>query len=247
MKSIITKPILEFQSFLDYKEDILRFKLDRWLLDTRIKELNNYDFSFIDLNSVLLGDDLEDVSIVSPKNKAITSSENFFYTANVLSNHSPQLSSSLFVDIGSGEFSENYLNKNIIAVDVYGNLVGRVVKESVSSNGALVQLINDINSRVIVSKKNIPNSTALLLPLSSDRFELLGNNNYNILKGDTLYTSYKSDIYLKDIPVCRVISIDNRNDNNSFKKIMVELLADFKNLEYVFIVESDLENNRVKY
>ena len=247
MKSIIIKPILEFQSFLDYKEDILRFKLDRWLLDTRIKELNNYDFSFIDLNSVLSGDDLEDVSIVSPKNKAITSSKNFFYTANVLSNHSPQLSSSLFVDIGSGEFSENYLNKNIIAVDVYGNLVGRVVKESVSSNGALVQLINDINSRVIVSKKNIPNSTALLLPLSSDRFELLGNNNYNILKGDTLYTSYKSDIYLKDIPVCRVISIDNRNDNNSFKKIMVELLADFKNLEYVFIVESDLENNRVKY
>ena len=130
---------------------------------------------------------------------------------------------------------------------MYGNLVGRVVKESVGSNGALVQLINDINSRVIVSKKNIPNSTALLLPLSSDRFELLGNNNYNILKGDTLYTSYKSDIYLKDIPVCRVISVDNRNDNNSFKKIMVELLADFKNLEYVFIVESDLENNRVKY
>ena len=29
MKSIITKPILEFQSFLDYKEDILRFKLDK--------------------------------------------------------------------------------------------------------------------------------------------------------------------------------------------------------------------------
>ena len=36
-------------------------------------------------------------------------------------------------------------------------------------------------------------------------------------------------------------------NNSGFKKIIVELLADFKNLEYVFVVESNFENNRVDY
>ena len=56
------------------------------------KELNGYDFSFIDLNSILDIKKISGISIVSPKNKSITSSENLFYVANVLSNRSPQLS-----------------------------------------------------------------------------------------------------------------------------------------------------------
>ena len=199
------------------------------------------------MKTLLDVDSLSSISIISPKNQSIVSSENVFHTANVLSNRSSHLSSSLFVDIGYADFSELYKDKNIIVIDSYGNLVGRVINESVSTNGSLVQLINDIDSRVIVDKKGVPNSTALLVPFSSNRFELIGSNNYNILEGDTLYTSYKSDIYAKDIPVCKVTSINDNGDNTSFRKIIVELLSDFKNLKYVFVVESNFENSRVKY
>ena len=247
MKSVITKPILELQSFVNYKEDVLRLKLDNWLLESRLQELKGNDFSIIDLSKIFKIKPIDSVYLVNPSNKSITSSNNIFYTANVLSNNSPQLAASFFIDVGSKHFSRDYKNKNIIVIDFNGNLVGKVVKESISPNGSLVQLISDINSRVIVDKKEISNSTSLLVPLSSNKFELIGNNNYNIFKGDTLYTSYKSDIYIKDIPVCRVVSVDDKVSDNSFKKIIVELLSDLKNIEYVFVVESDFENNRVKY
>ena len=247
MKSIVTRPNVELQTFIDYKKDLLRLNLDKWLLDTRMQELNEHDFSFINFETLLDLDSTNTISIISPKNKSVTSSENIFHTANVLSNRSTQLSSGLFVDIGYSDLSGNYKNKNIIVIDLYGNLVGRVINNSISSNGSMVQLINDINSRVIVDKKGAPNSTALLMPFSSNRFELIGSNNYNILVGDTLYTSYKSDIYIKDIPVCMVVRVTDASNNSGFKKIIVELLADFKNLEYVFVVESNFENNRVDY
>ena len=69
----------------------------------------------------------------------------------------------------------------------------------------------------------------------------------NINKDDTLYTSYKSDIFIKDIPVCTVISIEEPKDNSRFRKVNVKLLSDLKNLEYVFVVESDFENSRIEY
>ncbi len=247
MKSVITKPILELQSFVSYKEDLLRLKLDNWLLESRLQDLKGSDFSVIDLSKIFKIKPIDSMYLVNPSNKSITSSDNIFYTANVLSNNSPQLAASFFIDIGSNHFSRDYKDKNIIVIDSNGNLVGKVVKESISANGSLVQLISDINSRVIVDKKEVSNSTSLLVPLSSNKFELIGNNNYNIFKGDTLYTSYKSDIYIKDIPVCKVVSVADKASDNSFKKIIVELLSDLRNIEYVFVVESDFENNRVKY
>ncbi len=225
----------------------MKLKLDRWVLDTRQRELEEYDFSFINFKNLLLTDSVNSHSFIVPKNQSLVSSKNIFYTANVLSNRSPQLSSSLFIDIGYDDFSADYEYKNMIVVDFNGNLVGRVINESISSNGSLVQLINDVNSRVIVDKRGVLNSTALLVPFNSSRFELIGSNNYKMKVGDTLFTSYKSDIYSKNIPVCKVVSVDKLDKNTGFKKINVEPLADFKNLEYVFVIESNFENSRVKY
>ena len=247
IKSVVTKPIVELQTFLSYKEDLMKLKLDRWVLDTRQRELEEYDFSFINFKNLLLTDSVNSHSFIVPKNQSLVSSKNIFYTANVLSNRSPQLSSSLFIDIGYDDFSADYEYKNMIVVDFNGNLVGRVINESISSNGSLVQLINDVNSRVIVDKRGVLNSTALLVPFNSSRFELIGSNNYKMKVGDTLFTSYKSDIYSKNIPVCKVVSVDKLDKNTGFKKINVEPLADFKNLEYVFVIESNFENSRVKY
>lgn len=247
IKSVVTNPVLELQTFLQHNDDVMKLKLDRWVFDTRLKELEEKDFSFISLKNLFFIDSTKSITIVAPKNQTVGSSENIFYTANVLSNRSPQLSSSLFIDIGYNDLSQSYNDNNIIVVDAQGNLVGRVLNETVSSNGSLVQLINDVNSRVMVHKKGVLNSTALLVPINTNRFELIGSNNYNINKDDTLYTSYKSDIFIKNIPVCTVVSIEEPKDNSRFRKVNVKLLSDLKNLEYVFVVESDFENSRIEY
>ena len=247
IKSVVTNPVLELQTFLQHNDDVMKLKLDRWVFDIRLKELEERDFSFINLKNFFFNDSTKSITIVAPENQTVGSGKNIFYTANVLSNRSPQLSSSLFIDIGYNDLSQSYNDNNIIVVDAQGNLVGRVLNETVSSNGSLVQLINDVNSRVMVHKKGVLNSTALLVPINTNRFELIGSNNYNINKDDTLYTSYKSDIFIKNIPVCTVISIEEPKDNSRFRKVNVKLLSDLKNLEYVFVVESDFENSRIKY
>ena len=247
IKSVVTNPVLELQTFLQHNDDVMKLKLDRWVFDIRLKELEERDFSFINLKNFFFNDSTKSITIVAPENQTVGSDKNIFYTANVLSNRSPQLSSSLFIDIGYNDLSQSYNDNNIIVVDAQGNLVGRVLNETVSSNGSLVQLINDVNSRVMVHKKGVLNSTALLVPINTNRFELIGSNNYNINKDDTLYTSYKSDIFIKNIPVCTVISIEEPKDNSRFRKVNVKLLSDLKNLEYVFVVESDFENSRIEY
>ena len=240
LKSIIIKPKLQLEHFIDYKKDAARLNLDRWILETRIKNLNNHDFSSIDLKSILRIDESNNIKIINPSNKSITSSNNLFYTANVLYHNSPQLSSSLFIDIGKENFSLEYKKKNFIAIDTHGNLVGKIV--NISDNSSMVQLINDINNRVIIQKKDIPNSTSLLVPISSKKCNLIGNNNYKMSIGDTLYTSYKSKVYIKDIPVCKVIDIINDSDGKGFKKVIVEVLANLNHMEYIFIVETDAES-----
>ena len=178
IKSVVTNPVLELQTFLQHNDDVMKLKLDRWVFDIRLKELEERDFSFINLKNFFFNDSTKSITIVAPENQTVGSGKNIFYTTNVLSNRSPQLSSSLFIDIGYNDLSQSYNENNIIVVDAQGNLVGRVLNETVSSNGSLVQLINDVNSRVMVHKKGVLNSTALLVPINTNRFELIGSNNY---------------------------------------------------------------------
>ena len=54
-------------------------------------------------------------------------------------------------------------------------------------------------------------------------------------KGEIAYTSGISEIYPANIPVARVVSIQYEADN-PFQNIVVELIADLENLDYVFII-----------
>ncbi len=61
----------------------------------------------------------------------------------------------------------------------------------------------------------------------------------NVAQGDTIVTSGFSTIFPKDIPIGRVV--DFYIKDGSFLSISVELFADFKTLDYVYLV-----NSRVK-
>lgn len=61
----------------------------------------------------------------------------------------------------------------------------------------------------------------------------------NVAAGDTIVTSGFSTIFPKDIPIGRVVNYYNKD--GSFLSITVELFADFKTLDYVYLV-----NSRVK-
>ena len=58
----------------------------------------------------------------------------------------------------------------------------------------------------------------------------------NCIPEDTVYTSGISDIYPADILVAKVISV-NKDNNKPFQDIIVEILSDLDNLDYVFIIQ----------
>lgn len=62
----------------------------------------------------------------------------------------------------------------------------------------------------------------------------------NVAVGDTIVTSGFSAIFPKDIPIGRVV--DFHIKDGSFLQITVELFADFKTLDYVYLVDSKAKN-----
>ena len=54
--------------------------------------------------------------------------------------------------------------------------------------------------------------------------------------GDIIYTSGVSKIYPSDLPVAKIKSIED-NPDKLFLDVVVEILADIDNLNYVFIVQ----------
>ena len=58
----------------------------------------------------------------------------------------------------------------------------------------------------------------------------------NIQIGDIVYTSGVSEIYPANLPVANVINVKKEIDK-PFQDVIVEILADFKNLNYVFVIQ----------
>ncbi|MBO7562961.1 MAG: rod shape-determining protein MreC [Bacteroidales bacterium] len=61
--------------------------------------------------------------------------------------------------------------------------------------------------------------------------------NTEVAKGDTVYTSGNSSFFPSDIPVGKAISFSI--DNGAHKKVEVELLQDFSNLDYVIVLRNE--------
>ena len=53
--------------------------------------------------------------------------------------------------------------------------------------------------------------------------------------GEIAYTSGISDIYPANIPIAKVLSV-NTDNNSPFQDVVVEILANLNNLNYVFVI-----------
>ena len=108
------------------------------------------------------------------------------------------------------------------------------------NSSSVVQLINDVNNKVIVEDRNNMLKSALMLPVSYNKGELYGVTRQDSLSlGDTLYTSTKSDVYIDRIPVCKVVRISESHSQDPFKNVLVELLSDLSRVNFIVVISSD--------
>ena len=97
-------------------------------------------------------------------------------------------------------------------------------------------IITDKNFAVIVKVGN-EMQVAIFKPTNGKYGILEGVLKSSLIKeNDIIYTSSISEIFPPDIPVCKVININNDQDK-PYLNIQVEILANLNNLNYVFIIQ----------
>ena len=98
-------------------------------------------------------------------------------------------------------------------------------------------MINDKNFSVSIRIGN-DRSLANFVP-TVDKYGVLQGvrKSMDLSVGEVAYTSGISDIYPANIPVAKVISV-NKNNNSPFQDVIVEILSDLNNLNYIFIIYS---------
>ena len=148
-------------------------------------------------------------------------------------NHSFSASSKVLnLNVGYDDgVPSNY--KAVINYD--GNLIGRTY--FISNKTTQVHKINDKNFHVFVKTKNnikgqfsYINGIYGIVESVPKKFE----NQLNV--GDTIFTSFNSNIYAGNIPIGGITAISN-NPNKHELDIKVEIFADLNSLRNVFIVK----------
>ena len=144
-------------------------------------------------------------------------------------NHNYSSIFSIIINVGSND----EINKNQAVLDMNG-LVGKTI--SIGKNGSKVQLITDKNYAVSVKiGKDMFIST--FKPLHGRIGYLEGViKSLKLEKGEIIYTSGVSEIYPSDIPVGKIISF-KKNPDKLYQDVIVEVLADIENLNYVFVIQ----------
>ncbi len=124
-------------------------------------------------------------------------------------------------------------SKAVINYD--GNLVGRTFY--ISKNTSQVHKINDKNFHVFVKTKNNIKGQFTYKNGNRGVIESIAKKYLNKISiGDTLYTTSSSNIYAPDIPVARIINVENNSISHELD-ITVEILANINNLRNVFVVK----------
>ena len=144
-------------------------------------------------------------------------------------NHNYSSIFSIIIDVGRVDD----IKKNQPVIDMDG-LVGKTI--TIGKYGSKVQLITDRNFAVSV-KVGEEMSLSTFKPMHGKIGYLervLKSIELNI--SDTIYTSGVSEIYPSDIPVAKIISIKN-NPDKLYQDVIVEILSDVENLNYVFIIQ----------
>jgi len=148
--------------------------------------------------------------------------------ANVTSRNSSSIKT-INIDVGISDS----IYQNSPVLDIYG-LIGKVF--AVGKNVSQVQLINDKNFSVSI-RIGEDSSLANFIPTIGEYGILRGvRKSMNLLPGEIAYTSGISDIYPANIPVAEVISI-NKENNSPFQDVVVKVLSNLNNLNYVFVVQ----------
>jgi len=221
----IEKEIIDFIGYIYYPkmwyQNILLVKTENEFLNQKVVQLNllnskleNYKKENIELRKML---DFKESYLnlsLKPANKV---------------NHNFSSIYSMIINVG---FNDD-INKNQAVIDMSG-LVGKTI--SIGENGSKVQLITDKNFAVSVKVgKEMLLST--FKPLHGKYGYLEGVlKSLELKMGDIVYTSGVSEIYPSDLPVAKIISFKNDPDKLS-QDVIVEILADIKNLNYVFVIQ----------
>lgn len=140
------------------------------------------------------------------------------------------------VTIDKGSLDD--LKKDMVVVDRFGNLVGRIV-EPITFKESRVQLITDIESGVSVfsQKKRIP---GIVIGDGKGRCLLkyiISSARRDVSKGESLLTSGYDGIFPSGLHVGEIISVIYTT--SLFKKITVRPYFDFSHLDQVAVLFAD--------
>ena len=211
-------------NFLTYPQrwykDILYFKESNKYLqqklvksELQISRLDAYRIENIKLREMLQFKDLNPWTLVP---------------ANVTSKNAASIKT-IIIDAGS----EDSIHENLPVLDIDG-LLGKVF--AVGKNASQVQLINDKNFSISI-RIGENRSLGNFIP-TVDKFGILQGirKSMNLHPGEIAYTSGISDIYPANIPVAKVISV-NKDNNSPFQDVVVQILSNLNNLNYVFVIQ----------
>ena len=121
---------------------------------------------------------------------------------------------------------------NLPVIDENG-LLGKTVE--INDHASLIQLITDNNFRVSI-RVGEERTLGIFIPTHGKYGILDGVRKTTPLEiGDIAYTSGISEIYPANIPVAKIISISNQIEK-PFKKVIVEILGEITDFDFVFIM-----------
>lgn len=144
-------------------------------------------------------------------------------------------SSNFFKSVNINRGSLDEINKDMVVLDRFGNLIGRVI-EPVTLKEARVQLLTDNMSGVSVysqSNKSIGILTGLANHLCLLKY-ILATDSQN-LTGDSVLTTGYGGIFPPGIPVGEVISVTLSED--LFQDIKVKPYFDIRHLDQVAVIK----------
>ena len=147
-------------------------------------------------------------------------------------NHSMSMSSKI-LNLDKG-FLKGIPKKSKAVIDFDGNLVGRTF--FIDENKSQVHKINDRNFHVFVKTNRDIKGQFTYKSGNRGVLESVAKKYHNdIIIGDTIFTTSASNIYAENIPVAKIINIENIPAKHELD-ITVEILANLNTVRNVFVV-----------
>lgn len=206
----------------NWYENLLLIKEENKLLKQKNTQLNM-------LNAKLINFSIENNKLREMLTFKEAYSKLNLMPANIVNHNFSSSPNVVIIDLGG----DDGIEKNLPVIDMNG-LVGKTI--TTGKNASKVQIVTDKNFAVSV-KVGSSMQHAIFKPDYGKLGFLEGVvKSVKLKQGDIIYTSGISEIYPSDIPVCQVLEVVNDSDK-PYLNVIVEILADLSNLNYVFIIQ----------